>query len=119
MQQATEAAWSGACPVAEALAGASPAAARVFVHDEHGWGSVSVERLRRMATAGEGSAPLTHAVEERLPHLFPDHPLEAALRLLHGRPSLPVAHRAGGGRLVGVVTLEDVLRAYRAGTPKA
>jgi CIC family chloride channel protein len=76
---------------------APSAAEGVLVHDEHGWACVSVD-----------------AVEQRLPHLFPDEPLEMALRLLHDRPLLPVAHRAQRDRLVGVIALEDVLGAYRA-----
>jgi CIC family chloride channel protein len=114
MQAPAGAALPGARLVAEALADAPAGAVLLLVHDEHGWGSVSHERLRRLAAEGEGARPLSAAVEERLPHVYPDQPLEIALRTIHHRPLLPVAHRAERGRLVGVIALEDVLRAYRA-----
>lgn len=57
--------------------------------------------------------PLADAVEERFPHVHPDHPLDVALRLMHERPLLPVVHRADFSRLVGVISLDDVLQAYR------
>jgi chloride channel protein, CIC family len=44
-------------------------------------------------------------------HLYPDQSIETALRVLRGRPLVPVVHRADPGRLVGVVALDDVLRA--------
>ena len=99
--------------IAEALAALAPGQARLLVHDERGWGSVTREALERHANA-DGGRSLSDAVEQRLPHLHPDQPLETALRLMHDRPLLPVTHRAGRDRLIGVVALEDVLSAYRA-----
>ncbi len=48
-----------------------------------------------------------------LPYLHPDHPLDTALRLIGEWPLLPVVHRANSQRLLGVVSLDDVMRAYR------
>jgi CIC family chloride channel protein len=51
-----------------------------------------------------------------LPILFPDTPLETALRILRGQSVLPVVHRADQGKIEGVLTLELILRAYRETT---
>jgi hypothetical protein len=46
------------------------------------------------------------------PRLYPDMPLDAALRLLGRYPLLPVASRTDPARLLGALTLGDVHRAY-------
>ena len=48
-----------------------------------------------------------------IPFLHPDHPLDTALRLIGEWPLLPVVHRADTQKLLGVVSLDDVVRAYR------
>ena len=48
-----------------------------------------------------------------MPYLHPDHPLDTALRLIGEWPLLPVVHRANVQQLLGVVSLDDVMRAYR------
>jgi hypothetical protein len=35
------------------------------------------------------------------------------LRLLRDQPFLPVVHRADARRLIGILSLEDILAAYR------
>jgi CIC family chloride channel protein len=57
--------------------------------------------------------PLSRVLNDRLPYLHPDHPLDTALRLIGGRQLLPVVHRANVQQLLGVVSLDDVMRAYR------
>jgi CIC family chloride channel protein len=57
--------------------------------------------------------PLSQVLTARIPYLHPDHPLDTALRLIGGRPMLPVVHRAHVQQLLGVVSLDDVMRAYR------
>jgi hypothetical protein len=49
-----------------------------------------------------------------LPHLHADQPLDVALRRIGDHPLLPVVSRTNLQHLEGVVSLEDVLRAYRA-----
>jgi CIC family chloride channel protein len=56
---------------------------------------------------------LARVLTDRIPYLHPDHPLDTALRLIGGRPLLPVVHRANVQQLLGVVSLDDVMRAYR------
>jgi CIC family chloride channel protein len=104
---------AGHQPVSDALPRLDGSSLRVLVYGSRGWGGVSAGRLRRLADEGEEGMPLADAVEERFPHVHPDHPVEAALRLMHERPFLPVVHRADFSRLVGVVSLDDVLQAYR------
>lgn len=48
----------------------------------------------------------------KTPHLYPDLPLDAAMRLLGSHRTLPVVSRAHPDALLGVLTLEDVHRAY-------
>ena len=50
---------------------------------------------------------------ERTPLLFPDLPLDAALRFFPRWPLLPIANRASRGSLEGMVTLEHVLERYQ------
>jgi chloride channel protein, CIC family len=47
-----------------------------------------------------------------VPTVHPDNSLELPLRRMGELPYLPVVHRAHGERLVGVVSREDILRAY-------
>jgi chloride channel protein, CIC family len=48
-----------------------------------------------------------------LPLIFPDESLEEVLRWAGDWPVLPVVYRADLGRLEGVLTLADILRAFR------
>jgi hypothetical protein len=44
--------------------------------------------------------------------LFPDEPLDAALRLLAVRPRIQVVSRIRPDEIIGTLSLEDVHRAY-------
>ena len=44
----------------------------------------------------------------------PDHPLDTAIRYIYDWLVLPVVHRANPSQLLGVVSLPDVLSAYRS-----
>jgi chloride channel protein, CIC family len=57
--------------------------------------------------------PLSRMLAIHIPYLHPDHPLDTALRLIGEWPLLPVVHRANLQQLLGVVSLDDVMRAYR------
>ncbi|HWQ56696.1 MAG TPA: chloride channel protein, partial [Bryobacteraceae bacterium] len=75
-----------------------------------GWGCLTRERLEG---AGPPEATLVEALElTPCPRVYPDMPVDAALRLLGAYPILPVASRTEPGRLAGAVTLADVHRAY-------
>jgi chloride channel protein, CIC family len=47
------------------------------------------------------------------PHLYPDLALDTALRLFGSHPALPVVRRDAPGEVIGLLTLEDVARAFR------
>jgi len=77
------------------------------------WRGVGKEFLRRQASEGNGHLPLRGIVSgPDLPSLHPDQPLDAALRVIGGWPLLPVVHRANQ-KLVGIISLSDILNAYR------
>jgi len=44
------------------------------------------------------------------PSLYPDQSIDTALRLLEGRASAPVVHRADPRRIIGLFVLEDVIK---------
>ncbi len=48
-----------------------------------------------------------------IPHLYSDQPLDEALRLIGNWPLLPVVNRARLRKLEGVISLDDILDAYR------
>jgi CIC family chloride channel protein len=56
---------------------------------------------------------LSQVLNGAIPYLHPDHPLDTALRVMGAWPLLPVVHRANLQQLLGVVSLDDVMRAYR------
>lgn len=78
------------------------------------WYSIRRDALR-------SASPVASVIDvsaEPLPILFPDIPLEAALRSFRGHEILPVVHRADQGKIEGVLTMDLVLRAYREATRK-
>ncbi len=78
-----------------------------------GWSAVTREELARALNLRKGDLSLATVLSARpMPHLHPDHPLDTALRYLQDWPLLAVIHRADFRQVVGVVTMEDVLRAY-------
>jgi chloride channel protein, CIC family len=72
-----------------------------------------IPRTQLIETATEPEQPLSRVLRQRVPFLHPDHPLDTALRLIGEWPLLPVIHRANLQQLLGVVSLDDVMRAYR------
>lgn len=78
------------------------------------WGGVSRAELTALQQQGADRrlGTLVHPIAR--PYLYPDQAMEYALRVLHERPFVPVVHRAGPARLLGLLALEDVLRVYRA-----
>jgi CIC family chloride channel protein len=80
------------------------------------WTIVTSATLTSLLDEGKGALTVGSAfgLATPLPVVHPDQPLDTALRRLGDRPFLPVVHRARVSRLVGIVTLEGILRAYRA-----
>jgi CIC family chloride channel protein len=77
------------------------------------WAGITRAQLLDLVADSELPLPLSHFLMQRIPYLHPDHPLDTALRLMGEWPLLPVVHRADTQQLLGVVTLNDVMRAYR------
>jgi CBS domain-containing protein len=73
------------------------------------------ELLDRMMKEGKGELTLSSVLPiQRLPYLYPDLPLDAALRCVNQSDIIPVVNRADARVLEGIVTREDVLSRYQA-----
>ncbi len=106
----------GADSIAEALKRAAKSAQAVLlVQDGEGiWGCIAMEELQRQAEAGNDAAPLSSLLSlVPLPHVHPDQVLDEALRRMGDEPLLPVVSRADFSKLEGVISLADILQAYR------
>jgi CIC family chloride channel protein len=76
------------------------------------WVYADALELEKHQREGHGSETLEACwTNSRLPHLHPDHSLDVALRYKDW-PLVPVVHRANFTQLVGVISLNDILRAY-------
>jgi chloride channel protein, CIC family len=84
-----------------------------------GWSSLTRDELERLRATGRDRDPLSAIAPPRMPLLHPDHSLEHALRLIEAGRSLPVVHRASTAQLLGVISADDILRAYRDDAPTA
>jgi CIC family chloride channel protein len=86
-----------------------------LVQDRSGhWGGLSKAKLLDLASDQVSG---THSRPQGLPHLHPDHSLDVAMRRIGEWPLLPVVHRADMNKLVGVISLADVLETYRKRGP--
>jgi chloride channel protein, CIC family len=78
------------------------------------WAAIERAQLGQRAEADGRRRKLADVVgPDRVPHLHPDQPLDAALGPAQRLPVVPIVSRADPSELVGVLTLEDVLAAYR------
>jgi CIC family chloride channel protein len=75
------------------------------------WSVLSRQTL--LDPALDETAPLRSLSRSRVPRLHLDQSLDVALRFIKDRPMLPVVHRGNMDLLMGVVSVEDILRAYR------
>lgn len=79
------------------------------------WGRMTKEALRQFSSQGKGESPISLlTMNATLTKLHPDQPLYISLQEIGDEPFLPVVHRADFQKLLGVVTLQDILSAYRA-----
>jgi chloride channel protein, CIC family len=79
-----------------------------------GWSSVDRSVLQRFASEGKLEMTLGSLLPaQRLPYLYPDYPLEMALRSVEQTPFIPVVSRADLRKLEGIISSEDVLARYR------
>jgi CBS domain-containing protein len=76
---------------------------------------VSRDLIERMMKEGKGALTLASVLPaQRLPYLYPDLAMDAALRCVAQSDLIPVVNRADLRELEGVVTREDVLSRYQA-----
>lgn len=81
------------------------------------WALLQKSALRKAASEGMELTPLREILQAaRLPRLHPDQTVDLALRLFRDAPFLPVVHRADATRLLGVLSPNDILKAYQRST---
>ena len=80
-----------------------------------GWSCMTREFLERIVKEGKSALTLASLLPtQRLTVLYPDLPLDSALRYLSHAELIPVVNRADLRMLEGVVTRDDVLTRYQA-----
>ena len=83
-----------------------------------GWNVIAREQLQRLYREGKGELTLGSVLPAQpLPSLYPDLPLDSALRYVNAYAIVPVVNRADFRRLEGVVTRDSVFQQY--GSPAA
>lgn len=75
------------------------------------WAGVSRQTLLELEPDGRES--LGSRLNLFIPALYPDQSLETALRQISDWPFLPVVHRADPAMLIGIISVQDVINAYR------
>jgi CIC family chloride channel protein len=86
-----------------------------FVEDGQGkWYGITKDMLQGAVLAWDSDVAVGSVLPgPPLPHVHPDHALDVALQKLGDLPFLPVVNRADFRRLEGVVSLQDILKAYQ------
>jgi CIC family chloride channel protein len=80
-----------------------------------GWSCLTRDLLERLTKEGKSALTLASVLPtQRLPFLYPDLPLDSALRHVSHAELIPVVNRADLRMLEGVVTRDDVLSRYQA-----
>ncbi|MGD0990474.1 MAG: chloride channel protein [Candidatus Sulfotelmatobacter sp.] len=81
-----------------------------------GWNLVTREQLQRMDREGKGELTLASVLpKQSLPSLYPDLPLDSALRYVNDYALVPVVNRANSHKLEGVVSRDSVFQKYGSG----
>jgi CIC family chloride channel protein len=96
---------------ARSIAASTPEEQFLVSLGEGRWSVLSRGAL--MDPANDASAPVRVLIRVRVPRLYQDQSLDVALRFMKDRPMLPVVHRGNLDLLMGVVSVEDILRTYR------
>jgi chloride channel protein, CIC family len=77
------------------------------------WNVISREQLQRLFREGKGELTLASVLPAQpLPSLYPDLPLDSALRYVNAYPLVPVVNRADSRRLEGVISRDSVFEKY-------
>ncbi|HEY4901860.1 MAG TPA: chloride channel protein [Candidatus Sulfotelmatobacter sp.] len=79
-----------------------------------GWNTISRDLLDRLLQEGKGEHTLASVISaQTLPCLYPDLPLDAALRYVNQFPLVPVVNRADSRRLEGTISRDAVFTRYQ------
>jgi chloride channel protein, CIC family len=87
----------------------------VFLVQLHptGWNVIARDQLQRLFKEGKGEHTLASVLPTQpLPSLYPDLPLDSALRYVNAYALVPVVNRADFRRLEGVISRDSVLQKY-------
>jgi chloride channel protein, CIC family len=104
---------TGEMPLPDAQRRVQGSAQDFFVVPVGGDDWSGVTRAELLDLVANGDVPLSRILDQNIPYLHPDHPLDTALRLIGEWPILPVVHRANVQQLLGILSVQDVVRAYR------
>jgi len=78
-----------------------------------GWNTISRDHLQRLFREGKGEHTLGSVLPpQSLPSLYPDLPLDSALRYVNDYPLVPVVNRANSRQLEGVISRDSVFKKY-------
>jgi chloride channel protein, CIC family len=78
-----------------------------------GWNIISRDQLQRLFREGKGEHTLASVLPpQSLPSLYPDLPLDSALRYVNDYPLVPVVNRANSRHLEGVISRDSVFKKY-------
>jgi CIC family chloride channel protein len=78
-----------------------------------GWSIITREQLQRLFQEGKGELMLGSVLPPQpLPILYPDLPLDSALRYVNDSALVPVVNRANSLQLEGVVSRDSVFKKY-------
>jgi CIC family chloride channel protein len=81
----------------------------------NGWSTITREQLNRLFQEGKGEFTLASVLPaQTVPSLYPDLPLDAALRYVNNYALIPVVNRANFLKLEGVISSESVFQKYGA-----
>jgi CIC family chloride channel protein len=82
-----------------------------------GWRIATRDQLQRLYREGKGELTLASVLPaQSLPSLYPDLPLDSALRYVNDYLLVPVVNRADSKRLEGVISRESVFKKYGSST---
>ena len=101
--------------LADALSQIKPASVEYFLVRHRGsWMALAKSELEKNALQADANVRVRDLPSRGpLPFLYPDQSLEEAMRLIGDWPIVPVLNRAHLEYLEGVISLADILHAYR------
>jgi CIC family chloride channel protein len=78
-----------------------------------GWNIITKDQLQRLFQEGKGELTLGSVLQSRsTPSLYPDLPLDSALRYVNDYSLVPVVNRANSLQLEGVISRDSVFAKY-------